>query len=119
MTWLESAQVLGGFVSLSDDWDGLGALNNGAALVEIETTDDDDDGYVRVCSPTDPYAKGALLDGGGVANNFTAMAVDWMTHTIYAIRRDLADTQDQLVTMFPPSDNTARPRSRIMPPQRA
>lgn len=92
----------GTLLALVSDRDGTGgayAPADGVALVKIDTTDSNGDGFVRVSSPTSDALPGILLDGGAVINGFTAMAFDTALTTTYAVRRNLADTQDELVTI--------------------
>lgn len=81
------------------DRDGMGGASDaddGAALARVATTATG--GNVRVYSPTGTTTSPAvLLNAGGVTNDFTAMAVTNDNATIYAIRRNLLDTEDYLV----------------------
>lgn len=94
----------GNLFALVNDRDGDGGAYttaDGVALVKMQSTDDNHDGYLGVSNPITPYLPGQLL-AGGVANDFRGMAIDGaIGHggTIYAIRRDLADTLDDLVTI--------------------
>jgi len=101
---------VGDLFGLIDDRDGSGgayAPPDGIALVKIQTVDSDEDGFLRVTSPTSDALPGIFLSGGGVTNDFRAAAIEPVPPspfpvpfaTAYAIRRDLLDTQDELVTI--------------------
>ncbi len=99
--------VPGNLYGIVSDQNGSGTGNAGAALVKIETSDSNSDGYLRVTSPTNSFLPGTLLDDGGiVTDSFMAMAVHYddsglpatpAVSTIYAIRRN--GGEDHLVTI--------------------
>jgi len=98
----------GTLIALVNDRDGDGgaaAPADGVALVKIDTADLNGDGFVRVSSPTSDVLPGVFLDGGAMVNDFKAFAVEpgpaAAFTTSYAIRRNLADTEDELVTIEP------------------
>ena len=100
---------MGTLVALVSDRDGTGGAYgsvDGVAIVEIETTDSNGDGLVRVSSPTSQAMPGVLIDGGGMTNSFRAIAVELGVISlpfseVYAVRRNLLDTQDELTTIEP------------------
>ena len=93
----------GALLALVLDRDGVGGADtpaDGVSIVRVETIDADSDGFLRVSSPTTSTQPAVRLDDGGAinVNDFPALAVDG-SGQIHAIRRNLADTQDELVTI--------------------
>ena len=86
------------------DRDGAGGAYSpadGAAIVQIEPTDDDSDGVLWATHPTNTYQPGVLLDdGAAITDSFAALALD-AGGTIYAMRQGSGAFagQDHLVTI--------------------
>lgn len=95
---------MGKLFALVRDTDGVGGTAtfggkpNGVSLAAIETVDSNADGFVRVSGPTTTGSAVVLLDNGGVANDFTAMAID-RNGKIWAVRRTLDGLHDELVSI--------------------
>lgn len=90
----------GNLLALVNDRDGNGGFDvvgDGVSLVEIATTAVN--GFVSVTQIDNAAQKGVFLDGGGVLDTFTAMAVA-ADGTVYAIRRTGGVT-DTLVSINP------------------
>ncbi|MCE9589128.1 MAG: hypothetical protein K8S99_01230 [Planctomycetes bacterium] len=88
----------GNLFALTNDIDGTGpTTGTGVAIGRLAITPDSN-GFVRLSGPTSTNLPPRLLDAGGVLNDFRGLAVN-SSGTIYAIRRNLLDTGDQLVTI--------------------
>lgn len=87
----------GRLLALVENRDGdTGSPSDGAALVQIQLTPDEDN-RLAVNRIGNEMLRGTLLDGGGVTDAFTGMAIS-SSGTIYAIQR-VGGTEDHLVTI--------------------